>query len=476
MARSLQGRTLQGLWSGASAGLVAWLLIEKTGWFNRLLFNTEGIAAGSHVYWLQAALGGLFGLTVAVGVCLGDWREPRSNEARARLLVLSGITGMFGGLIGMLAGFWVYNLIVPASAAVTPGPTTRQVLDGLLARSIGWAIVGMSIGAAQGIPRSSTRAAWLGAVGGFMGGLAGGGFFEALEVATANPTLSRLIGFVFIGAAIGFFLEFVPFAMKQAWIRIERGRGEGSEYLLDKRWTSIGRSETADVSLFGDPSVAPIHLLIESGPTISVLKPAHKTDPEKNIAAIIVDGHPVTGDTPLIGAETITVGGFELKFLVKASIAPRAKRGRARASAPPVPESSSVPKVPRTAYAAPEPKPLKPEEVGSVATSRRIADDGLTGTKLHCVHGPYFDQIFALATRERIVLGRSTECDIVFRNDRAVSRRHSAVCLKSGRHWIEDLSSANGTLLNEAQVLPDAPQMLKPGDRIRLGDTVLEYE
>ena len=50
----------------------------------------------------------------------------------------------------------------------------------------------------------------LGALGGFCGGIAGGAVFEALELIASNPPIARLIGFLFVGAATGFFLEAVP--------------------------------------------------------------------------------------------------------------------------------------------------------------------------------------------------------------------------------------------------------------------------
>jgi hypothetical protein len=477
MPRTLQGRTYRGLGAGALAGLTAWLLIEKTGWFTALLNNTIGIAAGSRLYWMQAALGALYGLVVAAGVCLSDWSDQTGKTERIRMLALSGLAGYLGGALGMLIGFWAYNLILlqPSMSAL---PNGEQMVIGVVARAIGWAFIGLAIGAAQGIPRRSVRTAWLGAVGGFMGGLAGGGVFEALEIATSNPMLARVTGFVFVGSAIGFFLEFVPFMMKQAWIQIVGGRGAGNEFLLEKRWTSVGRSETADISLFGDRNVAPIHFLIETGPSFSLLRPAHKSNSKNAPAPIIINGAAIDADTPLVGGESIVVSEFSLKFNLKNSTSQGAKMTQPhRPSAPPLVDSPSAPpKLPRTAYAASKAAPLRPEEVGYVAASRRIADDGLTATKLHCIHGPYFDQIFALATRDLLVLGRAADADIPLVNDMAVSRNHSAIRLVSGRHWLEDLKSANGTFINDIRLKHSEPVMLKPGDKIKLGDTMFVYE
>ena len=44
------------------------------------------------------------------------------------------------------------------------------------------------------------------------------------------------------------------------------GRNEGKEYLLAKPVTTIGRSELSDIGLYGDPSIAPTHAVIEALP------------------------------------------------------------------------------------------------------------------------------------------------------------------------------------------------------------------
>lgn len=57
---------------------------------------------------------------------------------------------------------------------------------------------------------------------------------------------------------------------------------------------------------------------------------------------------------------------------------------------------------------------------------------------------------------------------------RGVSRLH-AVLRRSPDGWeILDLGSTNGTRLNGARLLPQAPQAVRDGDEIRLGDLTLE--
>jgi pSer/pThr/pTyr-binding forkhead associated (FHA) protein len=57
-------------------------------------------------------------------------------------------------------------------------------------------------------------------------------------------------------------------------------------------------------------------------------------------------------------------------------------------------------------------------------------------------------------------------------DDRQVSRRHARVTPADGRAWVEDLGSSNGTFVNEQLI--HVPREIVPGDRIRMGLTVVE--
>jgi two-component system NtrC family sensor kinase len=69
-----------------------------------------------------------------------------------------------------------------------------------------------------------------------------------------------------------------------------------------------------------------------------------------------------------------------------------------------------------------------------------------------------------------VLIGRSSSNTITL-SDRRVSRKHASISLHGTDYFVEDLGSANGTLVNKR---PVKRQILKPGDEIRLGSTVLE--
>jgi hypothetical protein len=69
------------------------------------------------------------------------------------------------------------------------------------------------------------------------------------------------------------------------------------------------------------------------------------------------------------------------------------------------------------------------------------------------------------------VIGREG-CDIVLADPR-VSRRHATLHLLDSGPAIEDLGSSNGTFVNELRIT--GVMALAPGDRVRLGNTVLRF-
>lgn len=73
-------------------------------------------------------------------------------------------------------------------------------------------------------------------------------------------------------------------------------------------------------------------------------------------------------------------------------------------------------------------------------------------------------------TQSNITLGRDPGCDIPLIDD-TVSTRHAQLTYHHNQWWLEDLSSTNGTMLN--QIIITMPTVLTAGDEIRCGDTRL---
>lgn len=69
------------------------------------------------------------------------------------------------------------------------------------------------------------------------------------------------------------------------------------------------------------------------------------------------------------------------------------------------------------------------------------------------------------------IIGRSDECGVRV-DDRAVSRKHARVLYEAPHFWLEDLGSANGTILDEHTVTRD---LLHDGATIVVGSTRMVF-
>jgi Protein of unknown function (DUF3662)/FHA domain len=72
-----------------------------------------------------------------------------------------------------------------------------------------------------------------------------------------------------------------------------------------------------------------------------------------------------------------------------------------------------------------------------------------------------------------ITIGRSRQCDVTV-DDPNVSRNHAEVRPRGGSWVLTDLGSTNGSRLNGRRV--EGSEVLKPGDEIEVGTTVLRFE
>jgi hypothetical protein len=70
-------------------------------------------------------------------------------------------------------------------------------------------------------------------------------------------------------------------------------------------------------------------------------------------------------------------------------------------------------------------------------------------------------------------MGRSRQCDVTV-DDPNVSRTHAEVRPRGGSWVVSDLGSTNGSRLNGDRI--DGSEVLKPGDEIEVGTTMLRFE
>ena len=79
-------------------------------------------------------------------------------------------------------------------------------------------------------------------------------------------------------------------------------------------------------------------------------------------------------------------------------------------------------------------------------------------------HASFGEHIFQ---QPKITLGRAPSCDCMIDNS-TVSTEHARLSYHHSQWWVEDLSSRNGTFLNQTRI--EVPTVIIAGDEIRCGE------
>lgn len=72
---------------------------------------------------------------------------------------------------------------------------------------------------------------------------------------------------------------------------------------------------------------------------------------------------------------------------------------------------------------------------------------------------------------DEVTVGRAAGCQVTL-DDTYASQIHARVFSRDGQLFVEDLGSTNGTYLNRKKV--QGPQVMRRGDRLQVGNTVME--
>ncbi len=90
---------------------------------------------------------------------------------------------------------------------------------------------------------------------------------------------------------------------------------------------------------------------------------------------------------------------------------------------------------------------------------------------LRIKNGPSQGQTFTIGEKA-LVIGRDEACDISLQ-DKGASRRHAEVFSIGSMCFIRDLESRNGSFVNDNRI---TEEMLRDGDRIQIGGTIIIFE
>jgi len=240
---------LQNLLAGAVGGLLAWAIIEP-------LFNESATSVTGRVLVEMGLFGGLMG--ALIGLALGAV-EGIMNRVSEKAMIGGAIglaIGFGGGFLGGVVGQVVYSVLGGGGAA--------SIGQQVLARAIGWGVVGTFVGLGQGIAIRSKRKIVNALLGGLIGGAIGGGLFDFIGMAVGGGTASRAVAITVLGACAGAAIGLVEELRKQAWLDVVEGWLTGKQFIIYKDVTTIGSASKCDIAVFKDPRVMPEHAVIRA--------------------------------------------------------------------------------------------------------------------------------------------------------------------------------------------------------------------
>jgi Inner membrane component of T3SS, cytoplasmic domain len=319
---------------GGLGGLLGWMLFGVLG--SRaptndpalLIFTQEDM----NTLLGGGLIGGVIGYFVVSVEAIRDWSLVRF----ARLASYGVLLGFVGGMLGMYIGDIVNFLVVRLSGSVFGD--RFLALQGLLfmvARGLGWAVLGLAIGASEGIAARSLGRFSYGTLGGLLGGFLGGVLFEIFRAASraggSTTYFWSAMGLVILGACIGSLSALVQTVFQPASVKVLRGWQEGREYALDKPANLLGREEHCDIALFRDMKVEKRHAYIKrAGNKYLLVNNGAPPDFTRVNDAVVYDS------CELHDGDRIQLGNVLLRFQLRAAV------NKAKRRAPlPVPTAAS---------------------------------------------------------------------------------------------------------------------------------------
>lgn len=297
--------------------------------FLRIYFNGVFGALGGLLGWMLFSLlgnkvasegaltrqllqdGALLGAGIGYLVVSVEAIRDRSWMRFVRLASYGLVLGAIGGAVGMLVAERVNYALVGGIGAIRG--STLKFIGTVLTRGLGFMFLGMAVGFSEGIAARSLGKLSYGTLGGSLGGFLGGTLFGLVYLVTlqrgGDAAFAGASGFVLMGACIGALSALVQGVFQPASVRVLRGWQEGREYALDKDETILGREEHADIALFRDMKVEKRHASIEREGARYVLRNLGASAEQTRVNEV-----PVAQSCELHDGDRIQLGNILLRF------------------------------------------------------------------------------------------------------------------------------------------------------------------
>ncbi len=284
------------------------------GWAAFLGWALGRMIAPHNPYGNAGIKGMWLGMLIALGLSLVDAVWSLSLKQIGLVFQRVGVAvlvGVVGGLLGGIVGQALFSL------------------TGVIGFVLGWTMTGLLVGTSIGVfeilsgvirqqdIQGAKKKLMKGLIGGAAGGALGGvlawlfrstwmGVFKTDQPDEFwSPTAW---GFVALGMCIGLLIGLAQVILKEAWIKVEKGRRAGREMILSKEKTTIGRAESCDLGLFGDNQIEKLHAAIVMAGNRYYLEDAATP------GGTFVNEQRVVGRVPLQSGDMIRVGVNVLCF------------------------------------------------------------------------------------------------------------------------------------------------------------------
>ena len=243
-------------------------------------------------------------LAVPLAFCLGVADQVVGRNWRA--FVINGSIAIALGVLGGIVVSLFINRLYNAMGGGQDADLSKQIM----ARSIGWAILGLFLSIAPGIVLKNWKRFGIGLAGGLLGGLFGGILFDPILMVTQSVAASRFVCIVAIGTAAGAGTGLIESVAKSGWLRVVGGLIAGKQFIIYKNPTYLGSSPRCEVYLFKDPQVGPQHAAIHTVPG------GYELEDLRSPTGTFVNGSPVSR-VRLRGNDHIQIGATVLLFQEK---------------------------------------------------------------------------------------------------------------------------------------------------------------
>ena len=245
---SLGGSAIkQNALAGLIGGAIAWGLAE-------LVLGNNHLDGGENIFISMSIWGACIG--AAMGGVLGcaDGITGKVAEKAFSGGAIGGTVGLIGGFLGGASGQLIYSVL--------GGGRNASLGAQILARTLGWGILGMFIGIAQGVPGKTMKKVLNGLIGGLMGGAIGGLAFDFLCGVSNTAVIGRMFAITVLGGVTGASIGMVEEARKEAWLKVTEGPLSGKQFIVYDTITRIGSSPKCEIVLIKDPNVQAEHCRI----------------------------------------------------------------------------------------------------------------------------------------------------------------------------------------------------------------------